>query len=115
MEARIELARLDERIKGIHREMAHQELAYAAALKIASEELARRLDVLNHAHEEAEEARRQTVPRETFDAKVNVLAQNIEALKLDAREAHGKLWLPMVIVASLAASVAAAVVKLLFS
>jgi hypothetical protein len=110
-ETRVELARLDERNKALLRELERSERSHELALKIASDELARRLDVLNHAHQQAEEARRETVPRETFDNVIQNMRQDIEALKGDAREQRGKMWLPMIAIATLAAAIAAAAVK----
>ena len=107
MEARIELARLDERIKALQREIDHTEIAGKRALEVAASELARRLDNLNHAHQQAVEVQGTYVPRETFSE----VEKRVSVLELDSREQRGKMWLPMIAVATMAAAVAAAVVK----
>ena len=47
-----------------------KEMAQKLALDLQAVENARRLDVLNHAHEDAVKAAAMTVPRETFDNKI---------------------------------------------
>jgi len=44
--------------------------AMDTALELKSEELSRRLDILNHAHEQAREVQSTYVPREVFEAFV---------------------------------------------
>ena len=45
-------------------------------------ELARRLDILNHAHDQARETLATYIPRELFDAKVVELEKRVSALDL---------------------------------
>lgn len=65
----------------IEREAALREQAQSylnLALHLQAEEYERRLDSLNHAHEQALEAQRQTVPRELFDQYVKESAARVE-------------------------------------
>jgi hypothetical protein len=60
------------------------DLAFRAqdtALRIAAAELSRRLDGLNHAHEQALEAQRLTVPRETFEATMDSINKRLAAVE----------------------------------
>lgn len=112
-DTRVELARLDERIKALQRELERSEHAHDLALKIASDELARRLDTLNHAHQQAVEVQGTYLPRETYDAKHRELELRLDVLDGNFRETRGRLWLPMLAAGGIAAAAAAALVKLL--
>jgi len=76
----IELARLDERLKALVRDLARTEASGAAALKIASDELARRLDTLNHERSREAQMQQLNVPRETFEAELRRLNERINAI-----------------------------------
>jgi hypothetical protein len=51
------------------------------ALKIAAAELSRRLDILNHAHEQATAERAVYVRREVLDSKIERIEERIVALE----------------------------------
>ena len=108
----VALARLDERIKGISTLLDRSERDRDRAIKLASDELARRLDVLNHAHQNAVEAQSKTVSRELFDTTLKDINARIATLEMEAREWRGKLWLPMLVVAAVAATMAATAVRM---
>lgn len=62
------------------------------AIEIAAKELARRLDVLNHAHEASITDRTQFVKKETADAERDVMNKRVAALELAAANMAGRLW-----------------------
>jgi hypothetical protein len=70
---------LAERIETERRERVSAQEAVEKARQIQFDEYERRLDILNHSHEQAVEAARATVPREIFDRYVETAA---EAIKL---------------------------------
>ena len=109
----IELARLDERIKSQNEALVialtaqdrmreGSERAAMEAMRIAREETARRLDHLNNAAERADTMAAKTVTRELFDT----LVDRVLALEGNTRELTGKLWLPMIVAAGVAAAFA---------
>ncbi len=121
----ITLARLDERIKAITRDSIEQdardryerersETDRDKAIKLASDELARRLTDLNHAHQQAVEVQATYVPRETFEASLKETIGRLNHLEGDAREQRGRLWLPMLAAAGIAAALATGAVSLIF-
>lgn len=114
VEAKVELARLDERIKSVEREMERSEKSHERALKIASDELARRLDTLNHAHAEAVQIQGTYLPRGEATLSLDRLTDRVSKMELEAENQRGKLWLPLMIVGVVAAALAATAVKLVF-
>lgn len=110
----ISLARLDERLQALVRDLERSERDRDRAIRLASDELARRLDDLNHAHQHATEVQSTYVPRETLNGFVKEATGRLNQLEGDAREQRGKLWLPMLAAAGIAAALAAAAVSLMF-
>ncbi len=98
IETQVVLARHDERIKALAERITAAELDMERRLQVASIELSRRLDGLNHDLAQRQEMLTHTVNIDKF-----------QALKEQFDEFKGRLWLPMIIVAGLAAGVAAAV------
>jgi hypothetical protein len=113
IELRITLARLDERLKSLVNDIARTETHAAWALKIASDELARRLEVLNGAHEEAKHVAAMTVTRDVHERDVKELVFRLSKLENEGATLRGKLWLPMLGIAGIAAGLAAITVKLI--
>ena len=62
---------LEMRLGNVGERVGDRLNAMDKALELQAVELSRRLDILNHAHERAVEARRETVPRETFENYVS--------------------------------------------
>ena len=57
------------------------------AIVLAAEELARRLEVLNHAHEQAREKERDFIRREAFDTFVLRVADDLAMLRRESQTA----------------------------
>ena len=57
------------------------------AIVLAASELARRLDVLNHAHEQAREKEREFIRREAFDTFVLRVTDDLALLRRDTQTA----------------------------
>jgi hypothetical protein len=57
------------------------------AIVLAASELARRLDVLNHAHEQAREKEREFIRREAFDTFVLRVADDLAMLRRESQAA----------------------------
>ena len=98
LETHIELARHDERIKALAERVSAAELDMERRLRAEATELSRRLDGLNHDLAQRQEMLTHTVNLDKFNA-----------LKEQFDEFKGRLWLPMIIIAGLAAGVAAAI------
>lgn len=109
-ETREALARLDERIKALAREIERTEAAGRREVEIAAAELARRLDILNHAHQEAVMVQRTYVPRETYERDHKEDDSRMRKLESLA----DRMWWPMLFIAACAAALAGVVVKLVF-
>jgi len=112
-ETRESLARLDERIIAIKDELERLESSGERALNLASAELARRLDTLNHAHAQAIEVQATYLTREVFDLAMKELTSRVTSLEGEARESRGRLYIPMVAIAAIAAGLSAAAVRFL--
>jgi len=110
----IQLARHDERLKAVVASIAHAERAADASVKLAADELSRRLEILNHAHQQAVEVQATYLPREMFDAWKKETEARMHKIDADAREIAGRLWLPMIAVGGLAAAIGAAVARFVF-
>lgn len=95
-----DLARLDERIKSLMRDLERAERDRDRAIKLAADELSRRLDNLNHAHSQAQSVQATYLPREVFEASVKEMMLRLSTLEGDYREFRGKMWLPMLFVAA---------------
>lgn len=67
------------------------ESAVEKARSIQFDEYERRLDQLNHAHEEAKETARKTVPRETFENYIKESAARLELALANAEERRQEL------------------------
>jgi len=66
----LSLPLLAERIANEHTARLTSEKSVEKALALQAQEYERRLDALNHAHQQAIEAQAMTVPRETFEAYI---------------------------------------------
>jgi len=94
----VELARHDERIKALGERITAAEGDMERRLQVAAIELSRRLDGLNHDLAQRQEMLTHTVNIDKFNG-----------LKEQFDEFKGRLWLPMIIIAGIAAGVAAAI------
>lgn len=72
------LARLDERLKALNERLCRADIERDKAIEIARSELARRLDILNHSHEQAVLVQARYVPREINDAAHERLVERID-------------------------------------
>jgi hypothetical protein len=107
----VELARHDERIVAISREI-NQERAYRAKeIEIAKVELERRLDVLNHAHARAQELQATFLPRETYEANRKELENRLNKAEGEVREIAGRLITQAAVAAALVSLVVAVVLR----
>jgi hypothetical protein len=111
----VHLARLDERLVALGREMVQRDDAGAKALVIAAQELARRLDILNGEHARSAETLRTFLPRveaALVADKLSMKSADLEARvgKLEQFESlmHGRMWLGGAVILVLAAVMAAA-------
>jgi len=98
IETQVVMARHDERLIALKERISAAELDMERRLKAESVELSRRLDGLNHDLAQRQEMLTHTVNIDKFNA-----------LKEQFDEFKGRLWLPMIIIAGLAAGVAAAI------
>ena len=111
----VALARLDERLKAMGERMEREERANQRAIRLASDELARRLDILNHSHSQMLEAQSRFMPRELYETESKQLTDRLQTLQSEFREQQGRLWLPLLVAAGAGAGLAAAAVRFLFS
>jgi len=72
---------VDLRFSDLKEAIARRDVMNEERIKIAADEIARRLDVLNHAHDDAVEAAASTVPREIFDRTIDALNKRIVGLE----------------------------------
>jgi hypothetical protein len=107
----LELARLDERLKAIQREIVLSEKHHAVAVKVASDELARRLEILNSHHEHTKEILAGCVTREVYEQWKSHIEGRLLKREGDSRELTGKLWLPLIVAAAVAAGLVAFVLR----
>lgn len=94
-------------------QLRERQRASRLELKLARKELARRLGELNGEAGRLAAMHSITVSRELFDSKMAELNSRLTKVEGDLREQAGRLWLPMIVTAAVAASLAALVVKLL--
>ena len=113
-EQAIELVRLrgDMRV-----EIAELKAAVAAshtALELQAAEYARRLMDLNHEAQQLKDMQAKYTPRETYDRDAREADTRIRRLENLSENWAGRMWLPMITAAGLAAGITAAVVKTMF-
>lgn len=72
---------VDLRIAHVEQSSIQRELSNTKAIEIAAEELSRRLDDLNHAHEIARDKDITFVSRDMFDSALKDLNQRISAIE----------------------------------
>lgn len=92
-EIRIELARLDERLKAMSREVLRTEQASEKALGLKANELERRLDMLNHAHAEAQRVQGTTVNKELWQNDRNELEKRMRNMENFQSNLLGRMWI----------------------
>jgi hypothetical protein len=109
MELRVELARLDERMKAQAREITHSEQAASNALKLAADELARRLDTLNNQHADARVDRERYLESSVHYAYKDMVDGQIKRLELWKENVAGRT----LIIGALAGLSAGAAIALL--
>jgi len=107
------LARFDERLRALSEQVKKADADKQRAIDMATSELNKHLDELNHAHEIAKETLATYVPRETFDAKVGAVEERQRKSELAISNLMGRLWLLLLAAAAVAAGLAAAVVKVI--
>lgn len=108
----IALARLDERLKALVSRLDRADIYTDKAIKLAADELARRLDVLNHAHEDAVQAQAATVPREVFDNYKKEVDIRLRKIEETISNLLGKLWLPFIIIGSIGFTIGGIIVSM---
>jgi len=72
---------VDLRFNDIKDAISHNERTNSDQIKLAAEELARRLDILNHAHAAAVEVQQTYVPREIFEQYIAEVNKRITVLE----------------------------------
>lgn len=85
--------------------------AEAQARILAANELARRLDILNHAHEQAVEMQRDFVPRETYENRHLAIVNDITELKEFRATILGRQVIITAIVSAIVALVTAIIAR----
>jgi regulator of replication initiation timing len=110
-EIHTQVARLEEQVKGFKEQMQRMEEYNAKALKIQADEYGRRLDELNHSHEQAIEVRSSYLPRETFDRYIEGTEKRIKTLEAFNASLIGKMWLPMLMISTAAAALVGIAIK----
>lgn len=83
------------------------------AIKIAADELSRRLDNLNHAHAQALSVQATYLPREVYESSIKEMGSRLSRLEGDYREFRGKMWLPMLFVAAGASLLTGLIVRMI--
>lgn len=107
---KVSLARLDERIKSLSIRVDRENVERDKAIEIARLELARRLDILNHAHEQAIKVQSTYLSRELHEP----WTERVRNIENKFSEWQGRL-LPLIgAVTVVAAGIGAAVTKLVF-
>ena len=109
----VNLARLDERIKSLSESLERSERERDRAIRLAADELSRRLEILNHSHQRAVEVQSTYVPREVSEVAAKEVEARLKVIEGDLREQRGRLWIPMLIIGGIAAAVGASVVAFL--
>jgi hypothetical protein len=72
---------VDMRLAAIDGRLTERRTADIAALTLQAREYERRLETLNHAHEQAREKERDFLPREAYDAAHQNLMRRVEAVE----------------------------------
>lgn len=106
-EIKIELARLEERLDALRERADRDQTSSRQALELASTELARRLDLLNHAHQDAKEALTTYLPREVFDHWCEGTISRLHNCEIFNANLTGKMWIAGATILVLAAIIAA--------
>ena len=107
------VARLDERIKSLWDAIAAAERANSEAVRIAADRLEIRLEHLNGEQGRIAQINASMVTREVFEVKQQEIVNRLHRIEADFHETRGRLWLPMIVAAGVAAGLGAAVAKLL--
>jgi hypothetical protein len=108
----VKIARLEERLKALDRLIDVSNEERRRAIELASAELARRLEILNHAQARAEKVQGEQVPRETYDIHARANEERFGAVERDLAGLHGRMWLPVKIMGwVLGAAIVAVVAK----
>lgn len=117
----MELARLEERITAIREEMHRAEEDLERRMTESAAELARHLEKLNHAHEQAVERNADYISREAYSLNHNELLRRMDIYRDEMAELNeelsalrGRLWLPMLVAGGLAAALALAIARYVF-
>jgi len=106
-ETSIEIARHDERLKALDAKMERIEEAGQRALELASEETARRLELLNGSYQREAEARHNYVVRELHDSCFAAVEKRLSQLE-------GRSWILYVAAAGAVAALVSEAVRLMF-
>ena len=109
----VRLARLEENLKSLDRLVDVIREDEDEARKLAAMEYARRFEHLNGETARMDKLHAEMVRREMFDSRMGAIDQRVTMVEGEARETRGKLWLPMILIAAIAAGLAAAAVRLL--
>ena len=103
----VAIARLDERLKGIVREVERNEQSAQRALELSAAELSRRLEILNGEREREAATRNTFVTRELHDSGFAVVEKRLSALE-------GRSWILYVAAAGAVAAIVAEAARLVF-
>lgn len=109
IDLRIELARLDERLKAVIDENDRAHAATKYALELQAHEYERRLMDLNHAHAEAQRVLSTYLPRETAERDREKMGEQIDDLKAFKNNLQGRLWIGGSLILIIAATISAVV------
>lgn len=99
------LARLDERLKAMTENIRRTEEAGEKALTLATQELHRRLEILNGEASRLREMQATYVPREVFDRYKETQEQRISDLENFDANLTGKQWIGGAVIVILAAAI----------
>lgn len=107
------LDRIEERLHALKAEVNRERKTARRALMLASGELARRLDDLNHAHAKAVERESKSVTVEKHEGAMREVDVRLKNLEGAGREQQGRLWLPLLVTGAVALGIGAALVRAL--
>jgi hypothetical protein len=99
------LARLDERIKAMREDIRRTEESGERALDLATQELHRRLEILNGEAGRLREMQATYVPREIFDRYKETQETRISGLENFNANLTGKQWIGGAVIVILAAAI----------
>ena len=109
---RVELARIDERVKAMVLQIERSDQAHERALGLASAELARRLDTLNHAHTDQIRVQTTYLPRSEAQLERDKTNQRVDALEKALSNLAGRLWLPLLVTGAAAVALVVAALRI---